>query len=33
VARPAVVIFDVNETLSDLPPLSARFEEVGADEG
>ncbi len=30
-ARPAVVIFDVNETLSDLKPLSARFEEVGAD--
>lgn len=30
---PAVVIFDVNETLSDLTPLAARFEEVGAPEG
>jgi 2-haloacid dehalogenase len=30
VARPAVVIFDVNETLSDLTPLSERFEEIGA---
>jgi 2-haloacid dehalogenase len=29
-ARTAVVIFDVNETLSDLTPLRARFEEVGA---
>jgi 2-haloacid dehalogenase len=28
--RPAVVVFDVNETLSDLSPLSRRFEEVGA---
>ena len=27
---PAVVIFDVNETLSDLTPLAARFEEAGA---
>jgi 2-haloacid dehalogenase len=27
---PAVAIFDVNETLSDLTPLAARFEEVGA---
>jgi 2-haloacid dehalogenase len=30
VAAPAVVIFDVNETLSDLSPLAARFEDVGA---
>jgi 2-haloacid dehalogenase len=30
VAPPAVVIFDVNETLSDLTPLAARFEEAGA---
>jgi 2-haloalkanoic acid dehalogenase type II len=28
--RPAVVLFDVNETLSDLEPLRARFESVGA---
>jgi 2-haloacid dehalogenase len=28
--RPTVVLFDVNETLSDLQPLRARFEEVGA---
>lgn len=25
-----VVVFDVNETLSDMSPLAARFEEVGA---
>jgi 2-haloacid dehalogenase len=29
-AVPAVVVFDVNETLSDLSPLGARFVEVGA---
>ena len=29
-AAPAVVIFDVNETLSDLSPLAARFEDAGA---
>ena len=29
-AAPAAVIFDVNETLSDLTPLAARFEEAGA---
>ncbi len=28
--RPAVLIFDVNETLSDLAPMADRFEEVGA---
>lgn len=28
--QPTVVIFDVNETLSDLAPLADRFEEVGA---
>ena len=28
--RPAVIAFDVNETLSDLSPLGARFVEVGA---
>src|SRR4051812_13096738 len=28
--RPTVVVFDVNETLSDLSPLGARFLEVGA---
>lgn len=27
---PTLVIFDVNETLSDLEPLRARFEQVGA---
>ncbi|MEU8108705.1 haloacid dehalogenase type II [Nonomuraea muscovyensis] len=27
--RPHVVIFDVNETLTDMEPLRARFEEVG----
>jgi 2-haloacid dehalogenase len=32
-AAPAVAIFDVNETLSDLSPLAARFEEVGAPPG
>jgi 2-haloacid dehalogenase len=31
--RPAVVVFDVNETLSDLAPLGARFEDVGAPAG
>jgi 2-haloacid dehalogenase len=30
---PAVAVFDVNETLSDLSPLAARFEEVGAPAG
>ena len=28
--RPALVVFDVNETLSDMSPMSQRFEEVGA---
>jgi 2-haloacid dehalogenase len=28
--RPAVMIFDVNETLSDMAPLAGRFEDVGA---
>jgi 2-haloacid dehalogenase len=28
--RPSLIIFDVNETLSDLAPLQARFEDVGA---
>jgi 2-haloacid dehalogenase len=28
--RPALLVFDVNETLSDMAPLSARFETVGA---
>ncbi len=28
--RPSVIVFDVNETLSDLSPLAARFVEVGA---
>ncbi len=29
-ARPDVIVFDVNETLSDLAPLAHRFAEVGA---
>ncbi|MGH3367133.1 MAG: haloacid dehalogenase type II [Nocardioidaceae bacterium] len=29
-SRPEVVVFDVNETLSDLAPLGLRFAEVGA---
>lgn len=29
-ARPRVVVLDVNETLSDLAPLRARFRDVGA---
>jgi 2-haloacid dehalogenase len=29
-SKPAVLVFDVNETLSDLSPLGARFVEVGA---
>lgn len=29
-ARPEVVVLDVNETLSDMGPLAARFEDVGA---
>src|SRR3954464_11331439 len=28
--RPSVIAFDVNETLSDLSPLGARFVEMGA---
>ncbi|MEV6738908.1 haloacid dehalogenase type II [Streptomyces sp. NPDC051104] len=28
--RPSVLVFDVNETLSDLTPLRGRFEEIGA---
>jgi len=28
--RPTVLIFDVNETLSDMSPLAQRFEDVGA---
>jgi 2-haloacid dehalogenase len=31
-SRPSVLIFDVNETLSDLTPLRARFADVGAPE-
>src|ERR1035437_6079349 len=30
--QPAVIVFDVNETLSDLGPLEQRFAEVGAPE-
>jgi 2-haloacid dehalogenase len=29
-ARPIVVVFDVNETLSDMEPLRARFVDIGA---
>ena len=28
--RPAVLVFDVNETLSDMSPMAQRFEDVGA---
>ena len=28
--RPAVLVFDVNETLSDMSPMAGRFEDVGA---
>lgn len=28
--RPTVLVFDVNETLSDMSPMAARFEDVGA---
>ena len=31
--RPGLVLFDVNETLSDMAPLAGRFEEVGAPAG
>ncbi len=30
--RPELLVFDVNETLSDMGPLSGRFEDVGAPE-
>ncbi|SEN05831.1 haloacid dehalogenase type II [Cryobacterium sp. TMT1-3] len=29
-SAPSVIVFDVNETLSDMSPLSARFAEIGA---
>lgn len=28
--RPSLLVFDVNETLSDMAPMAARFEDVGA---
>jgi 2-haloacid dehalogenase len=28
--RPSVIVFDVNETLSDMAPMASRFTEVGA---
>lgn len=28
---PAVIVFDVNETLSDMAPMAARFEDLGVD--
>jgi 2-haloacid dehalogenase len=28
--RPALLVFDVNETLSDMTPIAGRFQEVGA---
>ena len=28
--RPTVLIFDVNETLSDMSPMAGQFEDVGA---
>ena len=30
--RPSVIVFDVNETLSDMAPLAGRFADVGAPE-
>ncbi len=30
--RPSVIVFDVNETLSDMAPLARRFADVGAPE-
>lgn len=30
VRRPTVIVFDVNETLSDMSPMGKRFEDVGA---
>jgi hypothetical protein len=30
--RPGLVVFDVNETLSDMAPLAARFAEAGGEE-
>lgn len=30
---PAVIVFDVNETLSDMAPMAARFADLGADPG
>ncbi len=29
--RPSVIVFDVNETLSDMAPMGQRFADVGAD--
>lgn len=29
VRRPSLIVFDVNETLSDMSPIAARFDEVG----
>lgn len=31
-SRPSVVVFDVNETLSDMAPMASRFADVGAPE-
>lgn len=31
VPQPSLIVFDVNETLSDMSPLRARFEEAGVD--
>ena len=28
--RPTVIVFDVNETLSDMSPIAARFTDIGA---
>lgn len=28
-SRPAVIVFDVNETLSDMSPIAARFSDIG----
>lgn len=31
-SRPSVIVFDVNETLSDMRPMAARFADIGAPE-
>jgi 2-haloacid dehalogenase len=30
--KPSVIVFDVNETLSDMSPMAQRFADIGAPE-